>query len=512
MSSLFARLSLFFFLLLLTLGLATLWVSHRNSQNYFLEFTQELNEPLAMYMADTANLIQNNEPSPEALAKLAEHVMVINPSVEVYLLDADGVVIAPSTVGQTGIDNNDRFQVDLKPIQEYLSADAKFPILGSNPKKSGVLSIFSVAPLMSEPSIGSNSMQLGFVYVVLSGERHQSLLRALSSSYSLKNLFLTLSGAMLMALITGIAVFFLLTRRLGLLTRKANQWRESLNLPSIHSSAVAEDNTSQKQLFFKRSDEIDDLAATYDSMASQLVTQYQDLQQKDSERREFFANISHDLRTPLTTMQSYLETLAVRSDALSDELKQKYVETAHKQSIKLRRLVMQLFDLSKLSSGNVVPNKETFSMLELTYDCFQQFSLEAESARVTLKVSPVSDENHELLVLADIALIQRVFENLLANALRHTPEEGAIHIELSWDGLDRVDVVVSDTGAGIPADIIQHVFKRHFSSMETASRSHDSAGLGLSIVKSIIELHDSTISVVSDADSGTQVKFSLPSA
>jgi len=210
-------------------------------------------------------------------------------------------------------------------------------------------------------------------------------------------------------------------------------------------------------------------------------------------------------------MQSYLETLALRSDALSGELRQKYVETAHKQSIKLRRLVMQLFDLSKLSSGNVVPNKETFSVLELAYDCLQQFSLEAESARVTLTVNPASDEHHELMVLADIALLQRVFENLLANALRHTPAQGAIHIELSWDERDRVDVVVSDTGSGIPADIIQHVFKRHFSSMDTASPSHDSAGLGLSIVKSIIELHDSTISVSSDADSGTQVKFSLPS-
>jgi len=174
---------------------------------------------------------------------------------------------------------------------------------------------------------------------------------------------------------------------------------------------------------------------------------------------------------------------------------------------------MQLFDLSKLSSGNVVPNIEAFSVLELAYDCLQQFSLEAESSGISLTVSPSSDEHHDLIVNADIALIQRVFENLLANALRHTQINGSIHIGLKRNSSDKVDIVVSDTGAGIPSDLIQHVFKRHFSSMamDTEGGNRDNAGLGLSIVKSIIDLHDSTINVISDADSGTQIKFSLPS-
>ena len=519
MSSLFARLSVFFFLILLTLGLSTLWISHHSSQNYFLEFTQELNSPIAMYMAENANLIKGNQPDSEALAILSSHVMVINPSVEVYLIDMQGKVLAPVFTPDEAEPGQRRVlsYVELAPIEKFLQADSTYPIVGTNPVNADVKSIFSVAPLYTSNSIAEEVQQLGFVYVVLAGEKHQSLLNSLADSYSLKNLYLTLAGIMLFALCAGIAVFFQLTRRLGQLTKNAGRWQESMN--NLSQTSEDENMTTRgiegipafdSSRDSQSRDEIDILSATYESMTAQLVSQYHHLQNSDKNRREFFANISHDLRTPLTTMQSYLETLVLREDVLSQSDKKKFLITAHKQSIRLKQLVMQLFELSKLSSGSVVLESESFSLLELGYDCVQQFSLEASGKHIELSVHTDSDKSSQYEVHADIALVQRVFENLFVNALRYTPEGGRISIEMSRQESNCVSVVVRDTGTGITEEQIERLFTRHHSGISFGNNANGNAGLGLSIVKHIIELHGCKVRLTSDPESGTLVEFSLP--
>jgi two-component system, OmpR family, sensor kinase len=518
LSSLFARLSLFFLLTLLTLGLTTLWVSHRNSRDYFLEFTQQLNSPIAMYMAENTDLIVNRQVNTEAFARLIGHVVVINPSVEVYLLDTQGKVIesVDSAHGNEVVKTTAIF-VDMEPIERFLDSSSVYPIFGTNPRKPESKSIFSVAPLHTPVSIGHETEHLGFVYVVLAGERHQSLLKSISDSYSIKNMSLTLAGTLLFTLLAGITVFFLLTRRLTNLTQKASNWQNNFNahsqtldipssIPSFSTHSHAEPPIVSSR------DEIDVLAATYDSMANQLLSQCQNLQASDQNRREFFANISHDLRTPLTTMQSYLETLVQRSDSLSASDRKKYLETAHKQTLRLQRLVMQLFELSKLTSGSVVLEPERFSLLELSFDCIQQFSLKASQSGVTLAVKPSRDDTQHFDVMADIGLIQRVFENLLANALRFTPAGGSITIELKREKVESVTVIVSDTGIGISEEKLQHVFSRHYPEKRIDKDTGASAGLGLSIVKNIVELHRSSVQIASMKNSGTQVMFSLPSA
>ncbi len=522
-SSLFARLSLFFLLTLLTLGLTTLWVTHQNSRDYYLEFTQQLNSPIAMYMAENAELFVNRQVNAEAFAQLIGHVVVINPSVEVYILDPQGKVIESVDYSQGSASAEPTaLYVDMKPIERFLDSSSTYPIFGTNPQKPDSKSIFSVAPLHTSPSIGQETEQLGYVYVVLAGERHQSLLKSLSNSYSIKNLTLTLAGTLLFALIAGIAVFFLLTRRLTALTQKASNWQSNLqmhsqNLATATSTIGFQNNVQTDRLKVSSRDEIDVLAATYDSMADQLLGQYKHLQASDKNRREFFANISHDLRTPLTTMQSYLETLVQRSDSLSASDRKRYLETAHKQTLRLRRLVMQLFELSKLTSGSVVLESERFSLLELSFDCIQQFSLEASQRGIVLAVKPSEDHGQYYDVIADIGLIQRVFENLLANALRFTPAGGAITIELKRDRPNAVSVIVRDTGIGISEEQLHQVFSRHYpetvngNKMASNNDYSGNAGLGLSIVKNIIELHGSSVQINSMENCGTQILFSLPS-
>lgn len=515
-SSLFTRLSLFFLLTLTTLGLTVLWISHSNSRGYFLEFTQRLNSPIAMYMAENAELVQHRQPDLAALAKLLEHVVVINPSVEVYLLDLQGNIIKPEVQGVSVVDSaiGSAATVDLQPIRKFLSADAIYPIFGTNPQEPARSSIFSVAPLYSPPSIGAESEQVGYVYVVLAGERHQSLLDSLENSYSTKNLLLTLAGTLLLTLMAGITVFSLLTRRLRMLTHKARQWHGSMQIRSQSGDHQDTSATKPTPLLFdlkehsKSRDEIDVLAATYDSMATQLLYQFQNLQMGDKSRRELFENISHDLRTPLTTMQSYLETLVLKFDVLNATDRKRYLTTAHNQTLRMQRLVSQLFELSKLSSGSVELAVERFSLLELAFDCIQQFALEAQSSNIVLSVVPQCDDSRQFEVLADIALIQRVFENLLANALRFTPNGGSVSVNVTRGVSQSVHVCVCDSGSGLSEEQMARAFTRY----SPGEHNRGGAGLGLSIVKSIMDLHGTEIRIISAENKGAEIRFSLPAA
>jgi two-component system OmpR family sensor kinase len=152
--------------------------------------------------------------------------MIINPSVEVYLLDLEGKLLAPE-ITSSADDLQERTSlspVELDPIREFLQDDSTYPIVGANPKNADGKSIFSVAPLCTSNSIAGERQQLGYVYVVLAGERHQSLLNSLSGSYSLKSLYLTLAGTLQFGLLAGIAVFFQLTLRHRQLTKNAGRW------------------------------------------------------------------------------------------------------------------------------------------------------------------------------------------------------------------------------------------------------------------------------------------------
>jgi signal transduction histidine kinase len=508
--SLYGRLSLVFLCILLLLGSFSLWIAHRSAVEYFLEFTQRLNAPIAMYMAADSELVKDGEINGMALTDLAEHVMMINPSVEVYLLDTDGYVMAQA------VDENINAQsrVSLEPIRKFLeieSAAQAFPLYGDNPRNSDEQRVFSAHPIMTGDELA------GYVYVVLAGEQHQTMLASIRSSYSVRTLVATFAGVLLLATIGGCAVFFMLTYRLRALTRRVHHWRENIpgNSPGEHQALVSavscpRSGSAGKTNPSARLDEIDELATAYDAMADRLLQQYHALEQKDQSRRELFADISHDLRTPLTTMQGYLETVLLKQDQLGPDVQRRYLSIAHKHSQRLRNLVDQLFELSKLNSGEQVLQCEAFSLLEMAHDSVQDFAMRAEQQKILLKVMPEGVNDNSLHVLADIALVQRVFENLLDNALRYTPKHGTISIHIGREREELVSVMLSDSGVGMSASDAQRVFEPRFTLDENTESHHHHAGLGLAIVHSILSLHSCEIRVSSTPGVGTSFNFELP--
>jgi signal transduction histidine kinase len=229
------------------------------------------------------------------------------------------------------------------------------------------------------------------------------------------------------------------------------------------------------------SDEIDVLGQQFNAMADKITSQINELMRMDGVRREMVANISHDLRTPLTTMRGYLETLQLKHTELSIDEQQQYLQTALSHSQRLGRMVEELFELARLDSCESVVYSEPFSMCELVQDVTQKFQLRAKAKSVQLNVSLNPEAP---LVHGDIAMMQRVLENLLENGLRHTPAGGSINIGVDVDS-GSVVVRVADTGCGIPAEDVPRIFERFYQQDKNRSTGN-SAGLGLAIVKRIL--------------------------
>ncbi|HSS66477.1 MAG TPA: HAMP domain-containing sensor histidine kinase, partial [Gammaproteobacteria bacterium] len=254
-----------------------------------------------------------------------------------------------------------------------------------------------------------------------------------------------------------------------------------------------------------KGDEIDQLGESFDHMAERIVEQIDALKNENALRSEMVAHVSHDLRTPLASLHGYLETLQMKSADLTEKEQKEYLETALRQSERLRRLVAELFELAKLEAPEHKPDSEPFSATDLAQDVVQKFRLRAAQQNVDLKV----EFNGAVpLVSGDVALVERVLENLIDNALNHTPSDGHIHIPIiARDG--KVEFAVRDSGEGIPAEAQSRIFDR-FYQVRNEHRGSGHTGLGLSIAKRIVELHDGELRVESAPGKGTTFRFALP--
>jgi two-component system OmpR family sensor kinase len=205
-------------------------------------------------------------------------------------------------------------------------------------------------------------------------------------------------------------------------------------------------------------------------------------------------------------LQGYLETLLMKADTLGSEERNQYLQIAMRHSERLGALVAELFELAKLESGHTQLHREAFSPGELVQDVVLKYQLPAQEAGIHIEADIPPDLP---FINADIALIERVLENLLDNAVRHTPAGGSVMVTLSSDA-GQVKVQVADTGHGIPAEELPHLFDRFYQVKKSQREAGDGVGLGLAIVKRILELHAVSISVSSTLRAGTRFDFSLP--
>ncbi|HCU53053.1 MAG TPA: sensor histidine kinase, partial [Gammaproteobacteria bacterium] len=234
----------------------------------------------------------------------------------------------------------------------------------------------------------------------------------LQESLILKLSLVALVASLLVALLAGTGMFHLLTKRLTALTTGMD------NFVRLHGDTGGQPHRHA----VAHSDELDVLADRFRRMATRIDQQLNSLKSNDRQRRDMIANVSHDLRTPLTTLHGYLETLLLRMDRMNREEQVAYLNVALRHSQRLRQLVDELFELARLDSCETLATLEPFSLGDLMQDVAQKFRLRAQQNRIHLEF--VNDPS-DAWVNGDIAMIQRVLENLLENALNHTPAGGS---------------------------------------------------------------------------------------
>jgi signal transduction histidine kinase len=480
-SSLYWKIAAIFLIALIIVSVIYLDIAVYTAEMYYQEASQRLNEEVAAHIADENQCFVNGKANDEALKEVFHDIMVINPSIEVYLLDTEGKIL-------TYFAPNKKIKLEyipLEPIYEFLDVGASTFVMGVDPKSGSMMKGFSVAKVYEE------SIHRGYIYVILGGEEYENATEFVLGSYMLRlgvrSMTITLIAAALFSLIV-----------IGVLTRNL---RKIVNI--IRKFKEGDLNARIK---LKSKGELREFADSFNEMADTIVKNIEEMKTMDNLRRELVANVSHDLRTPLATIQGYIETILIKADSLSEEERKKYMQTIFNSTERLKNLVSELFELSKLEAKETKPNPEPFSLAELVQDIQQKNTVIAEQKNIELKVNfPYNLP----MVYADIGMMERVIQNLLDNAIKFTSENGKVVIKLSPQN-HNILVEIQDTGHGISEEELPHIFDRYQRNQRSAQKENEGLGLGLAIVKRIMEVHNLRINVQSVEGKGTIFSFNIP--
>lgn len=485
LKTLYTRLALGLFLLLLAVGLLYSFISLYSLREYSASVNQALHRDLAKNLVSDRNLVSEGQLDRSALEELFGLYMTINPSIEIYLLDLDGTILSYSADPA----KIKRKQVSLEPLHRLMADMDLYPVLGDDPRSHDRQKIFSVTPV---PSVENPDT---YLYVVLRGEEYDAAETLARSGQVLGLSIWALLISLVVVMVAGLAVFRLLTRRLTMLTRLVEAFENS--------------DMSQKPSITWREkrpmvhDEIDYLGVTFDEMAGRIASQIEQLTEKDAQRRQLIAQVSHDLRTPLASMQGYIESLKLRRDRLSQQEQDRFLDIALKEGRRLSHLVDELFELAALEAREKQPVPEPFPLAELVHDVVQKHTQAAHDCQLELILSGDPDLP---TAYADLGMTERVLNNLIGNAIAYSAAGGCIEVILSQEN-GVPTVTVRDTGPGIPKQDLPHIFEPFYRG-DASGTGH--AGLGLAIARRIMTLQGGDICVENCATGGAAFSIALP--
>lgn len=479
LNSLYGRVGLVFLGLLLASSLLQFIVGIKTAAKYAQESDQILYRVLAHDLARNFQPDLRQGLQVGVMEPLIQKMMVFNPRVEIYLLNGKGQVLSYFSEKK----QPQHLLVNLQPIQSFLKGrDGQWPILGDDPKNPGLKKPFSVARI----NIGDEA---GYLYLILGGESYDSAAAMVADSYIIRSAVIQLALVFVLMSAVGLLVFFLMSGRLR-------------NMMSV--VRLFEKGDYQARIRDNSADEIGKLSRAFNDMADKVIAHIEEIERSDNQRRELVANISHDLRSPLSSIQGYLETLMMKKN-LKPEQREKFLRIIFSNTTRLTKLVSELFELSSLEANQVKPRLEAFSLTDLVSDVLMQFRPKSNSDQIELVFE---DPGPLPLVFADIGMIERVLANLLDNAFRYSAQGDSVTVCLH-PGETSIEVVVSDTGIGISVEDQPRIFDRFFRGNRARSSDAGGSGLGLAITKRILDLHHSSIQVQGAPDEGASFSFLL---
>ena len=251
------------------------------------------------------------------------------------------------------------------------------------------------------------------------------------------------------------------------------------------------------------------LTEEIDKYAKGKKIEIETLKVREEYRKEFLGNVSHELKTPLFTVQGYIETLL--DGAVEDpKMRKKYLSRASKGVERLTYILKDLDMITRLEVGDLSLNYETFDIVELVQNVFDLFEMKASKKKITLTFD--TDYPNPILVRADKERIQQILANLVVNSIKYGLERGTTEISIENLIKNKVIVRVTDNGEGIEQEHLPRLFERFYRVDKSGSRKEGGSGLGLSIVKHIIEAHNEKIYVESEPGVGSEFSFTLEKA
>ncbi len=478
---LYMQVSAIFLLVLFLFTAIVLYISVESARSYSVEVNQRLNSELAQNTIAMINpFIKDGIISEEGVKDLMHSMMVINPIVEVYLLNPEGKIlqyVAPDKVVQLE-------HVNLAPVKSFLADPEHSIIYGDDPRNPGEYKTFSAARVVNGDQLTS------YIYIVLASQEYVSASQAVLGSYILGLSIRSVITILIISALVGLWAIWMITRKLN---------------PIIEGISTFREGNLSKRIEVKNEGELDRIGLVFNEMADTIEQNIQELKGVDNLRRELISNVSHDLRTPVASIQGYAETLLLKKETIQPQEQEKYLEVIYKSCGRLKKLVEDLFELSKLEAHQVKPQPEPFSIAELVYDIANKYRIISQKKGISVNTVIAKEVP---LVEADISMIDRVLQNLIDNAVKYCKEGDTINIEIDTKNPQTVEVRVADSGQGIKQEDLEHVFQRYYKGRE----DRQSTGLGLAIVKKIIELHQSSIRVFSQLGKGTTFSFELPIA
>ncbi|HKH59848.1 MAG TPA: HAMP domain-containing sensor histidine kinase [Flavitalea sp.] len=479
LNSLYLRISLTFLVLLAVIGFAYIIITVYYSRIYFQHVNQTLNHDVAANIVSNYPSLQKVKFSQNALDSIFKHAMSINPNLEFYVLDTEGVILLYYP--------RDKVlklrQVNLTLINEFLQKRENKYMTGDDPRNPHTQKVFSAAAIKDNASVA------GYLYVVLTSADYDAASESLLGNFFLELGFGGMIWTLVAAFVIGLISFRLLTR----------SFREVIEVMQKFKDG---DLTARVKV--RSTGDVKMLADFFNEMADVLTGNIEKLKTIEVLRRELIGNISHDLRTPLSIIHGYIETLQIKEKSLTAEDKKRYMNIILESTIGLKKMVSELFELSKLEANQVKAKMEPVAISELVSDISHKYHLLAEAKKISIKPFLSKDLPP---ILADISLVERVVQNLLDNAIKFTPSGGEITVTTRLIN-EKIEVAISDTGTGISRSDQERILSP-VNKPDDTSGLKSGNGLGLAIVKKILELHGSVLEFNNNIPTGSAFSFRL---
>ena len=441
--------------------------------NYFVNDKKQL-------LTDSCNTISNvltnqNDNNDNFHASLKGMISVVSQSVkgEAYVCDSLGNVFACSCADWDSEQSCSHSKGTIpQDILDSASSGSFFEVGNLNERFS---SMYYTA---ATPFYSQNDELMGYVFI------------SSPASY-LRDMWSELADIYIFCAAIPISVLFVF---LYVMTKRITR---PINLMSKASVSMAKGDFSQR-IPVSGDDEITNLAETFNAMANSLS-------QLEGMRRSFIGNVSHELRTPMTTIGGFID--GILDGTIPPEKQDYYLNIVSVEVKRLSRLVQSMLSLARLESGEQKVNPTEFGLLELSCDVLLSQEQRIESKNINIEGL---DQGYDVKLVADRDLIYQAIFNLVDNAIKFTPENGTITVSISKDSLGNVSFSIRNDGKGIKPDELQYIFDRFYKSDKARSANKDGTGLGLYIVKTIVDIHKGNVTVSSKPDSFTEFSIIIP--